>query len=248
MINGRPPSNIQLVLLDLDDTLHDDTLAFRCAASDVSVATSQGRVIDPQRLTEAFVEELEDFWQHFDAQSLAPGTNVRKLMWARALERFGIDDQTVAEQCAVSFEERRKTYYNLFPGAVEALTELQRMNFRLALLTNGLTTTHREKIRLLGLSNYFSAIFLSDEIGVSKPDPQAFLFACKELGAAPSETVMVGDRYDKDVLGALNAGMSAVWLNIRNENIPSGSPKPDAIVSDISEVPAALQALRKTTH
>lgn len=231
------------VLFDLDDTLHDDTLAFQSAARDVSLEVCTDNAVAPRALAQAFVEELESFWKRFDARKIAPGTNIRKMMWREALQRFNIDDDDLSERCAHLFERRRTAYYKLFPGAMTTLAELRRDNFRLALLTNGLTTTHREKIELLGLAPHFSAIFLSDEMGVSKPDPSAFLRACSELGSLPNETAMVGDRYDKDIAGALNVGMKAVWLNIRNEDLPQGAKPPHVTISDIAQVPSALRVL-----
>ncbi len=46
-----------------------------------------------------------------------------------------------------------------------------------------------------------------------KPDPLLFAHACRTLGGAPAHGAMVGDRYDRDIRGALDAGLYTIWLN-----------------------------------
>ena len=127
-------------------------------------------------------------------------------------------------------------YYTLFPGALDLLRSLKERGIKLGLVTNGLSETHREKIALLRVSEFFDAIFLADEVGMIKPDPLLFAHACRTLGGAPARAAMVGDRYDRDIRGALEAGLFTVWLNVRAEELPPGAAPPDATVSSIADV------------
>jgi FMN phosphatase YigB (HAD superfamily) len=56
-------------------------------------------------------------------------------------------------------------------------------------------------------------VVVSGEVGIGKPDPAVFAYAIDRLGASPRDTVMVGDSWERDVLGALGAGLSAVWVS-----------------------------------
>jgi putative hydrolase of the HAD superfamily len=107
---------------------------------------------------------------------------------------------------------------------------------RLGIVTNGLSETHREKIALLQLSESFDAIFLSDEVGMVKPDPLLFAHACRVLGGVPAAAAMVGDRYDRDIRGAAEAGLFTIWFNVRSEELPPGAPPPDATCTSIAEI------------
>ena len=69
-----------------------------------------------------------------------------------------------------------------------------------------------------------------------KPDPLLFVHACRTLDGTPARSAMVGDRYDRDIRGALEAGLFTIWLNVRAEQLPPGAPPPDATVSSIAEV------------
>jgi FMN phosphatase YigB (HAD superfamily) len=56
---------------------------------------------------------------------------------------------------------------------------------------------------------------------------------------------MVGDRYERDIRGAHEVGLYTVWLNVRDEIVPAGGPLPDAIVTRIGDVEAALPLPRR---
>lgn len=163
-------------------------------------------------------------------------------MWQAALERVGVNDAQLAQRSAERYNAYRVKYFTLFPGAIDLLRSLRDRGVKLGIVTNGLSETHREKIALLRISEYFDAIFLSDEVGMVKPDPLLFAHACRTLGGAPARSAMVGDRYDRDIRGACEAGLFTVWLNVRHEGLPPGAAPPDATCTTIAEVGRILLA------
>ena len=234
---------IDVVLFDLDDTLHDDTAAFHTAAEQVAREVAAEHGIDAIELKAAYIAQAEGFWHRLtDDQLKTRLSGVRAQLWGEALARIGIDDLALAKRSADNYNEYRKKYFTVFPGALDVLRTLRARGMKLGILTNGFSETHREKIALLQIGELFDAIFIADEVGMLKPDPLLFAHACKQLGAPPMHGAMVGDRYDRDIRGALDAGMFAVWLKVRDETIPSGAPQPHAICQSITEVPAALEA------
>ncbi|HEV7178668.1 MAG TPA: HAD family hydrolase, partial [Candidatus Baltobacteraceae bacterium] len=80
----------------------------------------------------------------------------------------------------------------------------------------------------------------ADEVGMLKPDPLLFAHACSTMGIAPMYGAMVGDRYERDIRGALDAGLFTVWLNVRGEPLPALVPPPNATCASIIEVPGIL--------
>jgi putative hydrolase of the HAD superfamily len=235
---------LEAVLFDLDDTLHDDTAAFRSAAEEVAHEIAAEHGIDALALKGAYVAEAEGFWHRLTADQLKTKlTGLREQMWGRALARMGIDDGALARRTAQRYDLYRKKYFELFPGALDVLRLLHRSGLKLGIVTNGFSETHREKIALLRIGEFFDAIFIADEVGMIKPDPLLFSHACMTLGCAPSRSAMVGDRYDRDIRGALKAGLYTVWLNVRNETLPAHAPEPHAICRSITEVPSLLEAV-----
>ena len=234
---------IDAVLFDLDDTLHDDTRAFHGAAEEVAREVAAEHGIDALALKHAYVAEAEGFWHRLDAAQLRTRlSGVRAQLWGAALGRMGIVDEPVARESAHRYNEYRKKYFEVFPGTFEVLRALRARGMKLGILTNGFSETHREKIELLRLTDFFDAIFIADELGMLKPDPLLFAHACAELGTTPQHGAMVGDRYERDIRGALDAGMYAVWLNVRGETLRPGVPAPHATCAAIGDVPAALEA------
>jgi len=232
---------IDAVLFDLDDTLHDDTAAYQNAAQEVAREVAAEHGIDALALKAAYVSEAEGFWHRLTADQLKTKlANVRARMWGAALLTVGLKDDALAERSANNYNLYRKKHLMLFPGARDVLRRLRDRGMKLGLLTNGFSETHREKIALLQIGELFDAIFIADEVGMLKPDPLLFAHACRAMGVSPMHAAMVGDRYDRDIRGALEAGIYTVWLNLREEPMPQGKP-PHAICSSIVEVPGILE-------
>ena len=227
---------LDVVLFDLDDTLHDDTYAYHSAAEEVAREVAAEHGIDALALKAAYIAEAEGFWHRLSAADLKVKlAGIRAGMWQTALESVGVDDTELARRSAERYNAYRAKYFTLFPGAIEVLRSLRERGVKLGIVTNGLSETHREKIALLQISEYFDAIFLSDEVGMVKPDPLLFAHACRTLGGAPAHAAMVGDRYERDVHGAMEAGLYTIWLNVRNEELPPGAMPPDATCGSIAE-------------
>jgi putative hydrolase of the HAD superfamily len=234
---------IDIVLFDLDDTLHDDTYAFSSAAEEVAREVAAEHGIDALALKAAYIAEAEGFWHRLSPADLKVKlSSIRAAMWQAALEGVGLVDEDLARRSAERYNVYRTKYFTLIPGVVELLRALRERGVKLGIVTNGLSETHREKIAVLRLSEFFDAIFLADEVGMVKPDPLLFAHACRTLGGAPIHSAMVGDRYDRDIRGALEAGLKTIWLNVRGEKLPPGATPPDATCGSIAEAGRILLA------
>lgn len=129
------------------------------------------------------------------------------------------------------------------PHAQEVLALLQPA-YRLCLATNAADSDEAE-IRLalsrVGLDQYLDKIYCFRKIGAKKPRPEFFSFILEDLSLPPSQAVMIGDDYDADILGALHAGLSAVWLTTL---LPKQPLHPQLkLISNLSFLPQALQEL-----
>ena len=104
-------------------------------------------------------------------------------------------------------------------GAVDVLSALH-VDWTLALATNA-ADSDEEDIRLalrrVGLELWLEKIYCFKAIGHKKPSPEFFNYILEDLGLSAGQTVMVGDDYVADVLGANRCGLRAVWLNERTD-------------------------------
>jgi len=232
---------IDTVLFDLDDTLHDDTAAYRASALLVARGIARDHPIDPDRLLAAYVAQASAFWKEFSAEHLAAGFNdARAQLWYDALRAVGLDDVGLSERCATDYARYRSSVLELSPGALACIEALRARDCKLGIVTNGFAATHHEKIGRLGLTPLFDALFIADEMGMVKPDPAVFRHACDALGSRPERTAMVGDRYDRDIVGAKRAGLFTVLIDVHAIPIPVGAVPPDAVVATIAEVLGVL--------
>lgn len=110
-------------------------------------------------------------------------------------------------------------------GAEYAVRHSQQQ-FRLGVLTNRPAHIQRLKLDHSGLARYFDAVVVSGEAGVGKPSPEPFGLVLDVSAVGPEGALMVGDSWDRDVKGALAAGISAVW-------VARGRPVPDATAGGI---------------
>jgi putative hydrolase of the HAD superfamily len=228
---------IDTVLFDLDDTLHDDTAAYRAAARSVADTVAHERGIEAQALAEAYERAATAFWSTLSAEHLTRAIgDERERMWHQALCTAGVDDRALALQCADEYVRARAGRLELAPGALDVLVRLREGGCKLGLVTNGFAATHHEKIDRLGLRELMDAFFIADEVGMLKPDPELYRHACRVLGSEPAGTAMVGDRYARDVLGAHEVGLFTVLLDVHGIPIPDRSPRPDAVVASIADV------------
>jgi putative hydrolase of the HAD superfamily len=138
----------------------------------------------------------------------------------RLLAAAGGDEREAAPAAA----EYRAAYVKAraaVPGAIAVLDRL-RAHARIGVVSNNLLAEQREKMQQCGLEPYVDALVVSEEAGISKPDPAIFAIALARLEAAPHEAVMIGDSWAADVEGARAAGIHAIWFN--PEGLPSPQP------------------------
>jgi putative hydrolase of the HAD superfamily len=229
---------IDTVLFDLDDTLLDDSTAYKRAARRVADDLAAERGVDPERLVKAYVAQASGFWKKLSHEHLTlPIHDARAQLWSDALVASGIPvDVALAQRCAESYTRYRADGLELFPGALDLVLALRAHGCKLGIVSNGFAATHNEKVDRLGLRPYVDGLFLADEMGMVKPDPEIFRLVCRTLGSEPARTAMVGDRYDRDIIGAGSVGLFTVLIDIHAIPLPEGAHPPDAVVNSIGEV------------
>jgi HAD superfamily hydrolase (TIGR01509 family) len=174
---------LNAVLFDLDNTLVDRNRAFR-------------ECVDASFREPAVRKELLelDAGGHGDREALLA-------MWERhagaPMTQAGLGSQIA---------DRLQPDRGLL-NALHALAEI----VPLGIVTNGGSETQRRKIRAAGLDEVIprERVWISAEVGRSKPDPRIFLMASQSLGVAPENCLVIGDHEPHDIVGATAAGMCA---------------------------------------
>jgi putative hydrolase of the HAD superfamily len=123
---------------------------------------------------------------------------------------------------------------------MSTLIYLKKSNYQLGVISNGLTIKQWEKLIRLGLYHFFDDVVTSQEAESEKPESKIFKLALDRMGCHASKSVMVGNKFSEDIMGAINAGMSAILVNSKLTETEKEQIKREGldveVVSDISQV------------
>lgn len=203
----------QHIFFDLDRTLWD---------FDRNSVDALREIIDESRLTEMGVEDPETFiadyqrineayWALYREQKVDKET----LRWIRfdgALKAHGINNKELACQLADRYIQVSPLKTGLLPGTIDSLDYLAG-RYQLHIITNGFEEVQHLKLERSDLARYFQVVVTSEKAGCKKPGKEIFEHACAESGAKLSESMMIGDDLQTDILGARTVGMDHVFFN-----------------------------------
>ncbi len=207
-----------VVLLDADNTLFDFDTAERKALH--GVLTARGYTPDDDTLR-TYHRINAGLWQAF-----ARGEVEQDFLLVERFRRFqqavGGHHDPVAFNA--DYQAGLAAHGDLFPGALEFCKRLVALGCTLAVVTNGAAVAQRGRYEASPLRHYIPYLFISQELGVSKPDPRFFDHVCRTLQISDrSRAVVMGDSLSADILGGNRAGMDTIWYN------PHGAACTDSI-------------------
>jgi len=178
-----------------------------------------------------------DLW--YDLQEDDKSTlSLRERIWISLLAEHGSDDRALALRISEAYILLRTKSLVLFDGVLPLLNDL-RGKYNLGLLTNGPSDMQWEKIDLLGLKAYFDTITVSGDTGIHKPDTRVFSGLLQRMNSPANRALYVGNSYEMDIIGASDAGMFSVWVNLEGEEEPRERVA-DAIITDVTELRGIL--------
>jgi putative hydrolase of the HAD superfamily len=142
---------------------------------------------------------------------------------------------TLSDQATESRdEEGTLVAVELIDGARELVGELRERGLAVALVADGEVRDARNALAEHGLDELFDTVVISEAVGARKPNPRMFLRALAELGLGDADlarTVMLGNRLERDIRGARELGMIAIWID--------WSPRYDKRPRETAAVPEA---------
>lgn len=150
---------------------------------------------------------------------------------------FGIDDPDYAKKLSDDFLERTTRETRLIDGTMELL-EYLKPKYRMHIVSNGFREVQFKKIENSGLKPYFNKVILSEDAGINKPHPDIFTYALKNTNSRRDQTMMIGDSWDADIVGARQSRIAQLWFN--PEKIAPGGFEPTYTVQTLSEIKEIL--------
>jgi putative hydrolase of the HAD superfamily len=232
------------IIFDLDDTLLNDKKSIKEAFKATVELAIQKYSIDGELLegkirecarkqyasysTYDFTQKIginpfEGLWGTFEDKGegfqalhkIAP--EYQRIVWREGLEALGIRDDDLSNELAKAFPAFRKQYPVVFEDTFTVLDQLKD-DYQLVMLTNGSPSLQKTKLELTPeLQSYFDTIIISGDFGIGKPDVSIFNYLLENTGLTTSNSIMVGDNLNTDILGANRVGMKNVWINRSNQ-------------------------------
>jgi HAD superfamily hydrolase (TIGR01549 family) len=219
---------IRAVLFDLDDTLFDHRHCARAALEALRTTHACFAAISATEFERTHGQLLEDLHARVLAGEIglddARVERFRRLFLAAGVEV----SSDLARTAAAEYRRCYLRSWRTVEGAAPLLAALSE-RVPIGIVSNNLVAEQMEKIRHCGFDAYLSAIVISEEAGAAKPDPAIFRIAMERLSSDPQGTIMIGDSWPADIVGARAAGIRAIWFNRTSE----AAPDPDAVVPEL---------------
>ena len=205
------------IFFDLDRTLWDFERNSKQALNQLFEAHDMAEQLatDFNFFLERYKTINAQCWEAYRAGQITKD-NLRLERFYQTFKHFGLENERLAIQVNDEYVSSSSSQTHLIPGARDILEYLFQ-KYNLHVITNGFVEAQRVKLERCKLNQYFKVVVISDGLGYRKPDKRIFHHAMKKAGAKSANSLMVGDDYGPDVLGAKAVGMDQVFLEWQPE-------------------------------
>lgn len=207
---------IKSIFFDLDHTLWDfeknSELSFKKIFKKYTIT------INFEKFIEAYIPINFQYWKLYRNGEISKEfLRYNRLKEVFNLFNYEIDDKII-NNISHDYIEFLPENNKLMDGAIEIL-EYLKPKYRLFIITNGFREVQDKKLKNSKIKHYFETIYDSESVGVKKPDPKIFKYALKDSRSKPKESLMVGDNYEADVLGAKKLRINTLHFVAHGEEI-----------------------------
>lgn len=201
------------IFLDLDDTIWDFHANSKEAIHDVFYAEKlDDYFADFEGFYSKYSERNLELWSQYGHGLISKDFLIVE-RFLHLLKEAGINDETLALKMNSDYLDFLATKTILKSHALELLDFCVSQKLPMTIISNGFTEVQFRKLRSSNIEHYFSHVVLSEAAGSLKPDSAIFNHALRLNNAKAEEALMIGDSFDADIVGAVNAGIDALFLN-----------------------------------
>jgi len=221
---------LRAVLFDIDDTLFSTTQFARVARRNAVRAMIQTGLDLPE---EVVLRELEEVLAEFSSNYDHHFDQLLKRLRPKALQQ--VNPALIVAAGIAAYHDTKFRELRPFEDVVPLLSALRQAGLVTGIITHGWTIKQAEKIVRLGLVPHLDrrAVFISDQLGISKPNPKIYALALRDLGLEAAQAMYVGDSPSHDITPPKSIGMKATWAKRASRHARGlGDAIPDHEVED----------------
>lgn len=205
------------LFFDLDRTLWDFDRNSKEAITELFVKHDMvSRLgVDSEAFLNIYKRKNDSLWDRYRREEVKKD-ELRALRFYESFQHFGYDDAELGLTFNNEYVVVSSSKTNLVAGAAEMLEYLG-SQYQLHVITNGFVEAQNRKLDNCDIRRYFKEVIISDGMGFKKPDKRIFHYAMRLAKAKSADSLMIGDDYGPDVLGAKSVGMDQVFFNRSNQ-------------------------------
>ena len=201
------------IIFDLDNTLYDYDLCHKKAIIEVFNYLIQMK----NSLTIEYITLVyQDITKNLKYElGLTASSHNKSIYFKQLLEKLNINLLTFSKLHDIYWE----TFYtNLvcFEGVENFIKWNKQFGIKIGILTDYESEYQIIKLEKLGLLEYIDCIVTSEEVGIEKPSAKMFNTILQKMKLNITDVIMIGDNYEKDIIGARNLNIISYWINKNN--------------------------------
>lgn len=227
----------QHLFFDLDHTLWDYERNTNTALAQLydSFQLAALGISDLATFQQVYQQANAKVWGQFDENHLNK-ESLRQKRFELIWDHWSLPYDTIPDGLPEAFLELSPRQPYVMEGTHEVLEYLAPRYF-LHIITNGFSDVQGIKMASAAIDHYFETLTTSDKSGCKKPSPGIFAYALETAGAIPEASVLIGDDFGADMLGAQRFGLDHIFYN------PKGEPTPSPVQSEIRDLRELISLL-----
>jgi len=215
--------NYKYVFIDLDDTLWDFHANAKSSLQEIYEERHLGQYFDSfEQYFSLYASRNVELWEEYGKGVITKEVLSRE-RFLHPLIQVGIDNSKLAKEIGDEYLALLPSRTMLVPFAKELLDYLY-PKYPLTIVSNGFVEVQYKKLHSCQIGQYFSHVVLSEAAKALKPDKRIFEYAMRLNHTRASETIMIGDSYEADIVGAQNARIDQIYFNPRLEHSEKDKP------------------------